>query len=61
MSEKKTTSKTEKESWVEERALGLGPHYKTTISSDESKVEGRGRTAEKLQEVASAKHKKRKN
>jgi len=51
----KTTSKTEKESWIEERIIGIDHHYKTTIFDDETKVEGRGSTPEKAQERASGK------
>ena len=56
MSDKKdTTSKTEKETWLEEQIFGLGHHYVTTITDGDKKVEGRGATAEKAQEVASEK------
>ena len=50
----KTTSRTEKDSFLVERLFG-DHHYKTTISDGENKVEGRGRTSEKSQEVASDK------
>ena len=56
----KTTSRTEKEIWVEEAIFNLGPHYKTTISDGKDRVEGRGNTAEKSQEVASDKWGKKK-
>ena len=57
---KETTSRTEEESWVEERIFG-DSHYKTTITNpDGTKDEGRGRTAEESQKVASDKHDKRK-
>jgi len=49
------TSRTEKESWVEERLFGLGDHHKTTISDGEHKVEGRGNTSEEAERVASEK------
>ena len=52
---KDTKSKTEKESWIEERLFGLGHHYLTTISDDDRKVEGRGHTSEESQKVASEK------
>ena len=48
------TSKTEKETFLDERIFG-GHHYKTTISDNEKKVEGRGRTSEESQKVASDK------
>jgi len=51
----KTTSTTKTESWVEERVFGLGSHYVTTIRDNDQKVEGRGSTSEKSQEVASDK------
>ena len=50
-----TTSKTEKDSFTAENILGIGGHYKTTISDGESKVEGLGRTSEESQQVASEK------
>jgi hypothetical protein len=53
--DREKTSKTEKESYLEERLFNLGDHYKTTISNGEHKVEGRGNTAEKAEEVASEK------
>lgn len=55
----KPRSKTEKESWVEERIFGLGDHYKTTISDGEKKVEGRGGTPEKAEKTASKKWNKK--
>jgi len=51
----KTTSKTERETSLVESIFDLGPHYKTTISDGDSKVEGRGSTSDKSQEVASKK------
>jgi hypothetical protein len=51
---KDTTSKTEKESFVEERIFG-DEHYKTTISDGKDKEEGRGRTSEESQKTASDK------
>jgi len=53
--DREKTSKTEKESYVEERLFNLGDHYKTTIKNGEHKVEGRGRTPEEAEEVASEK------
>ena len=50
---KDKTSRTGKESWVEERAFGLGDHYKTTISEGGHTVEGRGNTAEEAEKNAS--------
>jgi hypothetical protein len=49
---KETKSRTEKETWIEERIFGLGDHYKTTISDGERKTEGRGRTPEEAEKVA---------
>ena len=56
---KETTSRTEGESFVEERIFG-DSHYKTTISDGDEKVEGRGRTSEESQKVASDKWDKKK-
>jgi predicted metal-dependent hydrolase len=50
--DREKTSRTEKDSFVEERIIGTH-HYKTTISDDRHKVEGRGRTAEEAEERAS--------
>jgi len=50
----KSTSRTEKESFLEERIFG-DDHYKTTISDGGKKVEGRGNTSEESQKVASDK------
>jgi hypothetical protein len=58
--DKKTTSKTEKESFIEERIFGLGDHYKTTISDGKNKVEGRGRTSQESEKRASEKLEKSK-
>lgn len=52
---KKSTSKTEKETWAEETIFNLGSHHKTTISDGNRKVEGRGRTSEESQKIASRK------
>ena len=51
---KKTTSRTEKESFFEERIFG-DHHYKTTITDGKDKAEGRGRTPEEAEELASNK------
>lgn len=51
---KKTTSKTEKDSFVVERLTG-SYHYKTTISNGDRTVEARGRTAEEAERRASDK------
>ncbi len=50
----KSTSRTEKESFLEERIFG-DDHYKTSISDGGKKVEGRGNTSEESQKVASDK------
>lgn len=42
-------------SFTLENILGIGGHYKTTISDGEDKVEGLGRTSEGSQQVASEK------
>jgi len=52
--DKETKSRTEKETFFEERIFG-GDHYKTTITDGEEKVAGRGRTAEEAEKVASDK------
>lgn len=57
---KETKSRTEKESWIEERIFGLGDHYKTTISDDGKKAEGRGRTSEEAERIAKDKWDKKK-
>jgi len=44
-------SRTEKEKWLEES----GEHYKTTISDGQKTREGRGRSSEESQEIASDK------
>jgi hypothetical protein len=49
---KDTKSRTEKDSFFEERLFG-GYHYKTTISDGRRTEVGRGRTSEESQEVAS--------
>ena len=56
---KKITSRTEKESFFEERIFG-DHHYKTTITNGKDKVEGRGRTPEEAEELASNSWSKRK-
>lgn len=55
-----TTSKTEKDSFTLENLLGIGGHYKTTISDGKDTVEGLGRTPGKSQKVASEKWDKKK-
>jgi len=55
----KTTSRTEKESFVIESLMG-DSHYKTTISDGKDRVEGRGRDAEESQSIASDKWEKKK-
>jgi len=52
---KDTKSTTEKESSIELGLLGIDSHYKTTISDGDRRVEGRGRTPEESQKVASKK------
>jgi hypothetical protein len=54
MGKKDKKSRTERDSFFEERLFG-DHHYKTTISDGSRKVEGRGRTSEESQEVASEK------
>jgi len=56
---KKTTSRTEKESFFEERICG-NHHYKTTITNGKDKTEGRGRTPEEAEELASDRWNKKK-
>lgn len=51
---RKTTSRTEKDSFVAERFMG-DHHYKTTISDGEDTVEARGRKAEEAESRASKK------
>lgn len=48
---KDTTSRTEKDSFIEERIFGDG-HYKTTISDGKDKEERRGRTSEEAEKIA---------
>ncbi len=48
------TSRTEKESFIEEAIFG-DHHHKTTISEGGKSVEGRGRTSEESQKIASEK------
>lgn len=57
---KETTSRTEKESFIEERMTGSDGHWKTTVSDGHEKREGRGNTPEESQKVASDKWDKRK-
>ncbi len=52
---KESESKTEREVWAEEALFGLDGHYKTTISDDTEKAEGRGWTSEESQRNASEK------
>jgi hypothetical protein len=54
-----TTSKTERDSFTLENVLGIGGHYKTTISDGKDKAEGLGRTSEQSQKVASEKWNKK--
>jgi len=56
---KKATSRTEKESFFEERIFG-DHHYKTTITDGKDKAEGRGRTPEEADELASNRWSKKK-
>lgn len=56
---KETKSRTEKESFIEERIFGLGDHYKTTISDGDKKTEGRGRTPEEAERIAKDKRDKK--
>ena len=56
---KKATSRTEEESFFLERIFG-DHHYKTTITDGEDKVEGRGRTPEEAEELASDRWDKKK-
>jgi len=51
---RKTTSRTEEDSFVVERLFG-DHHYKTTISNGKDTVEARGRTSEESQSRAGAK------
>ncbi len=53
-------SRTRKESFIEETLFGLNGHYLTTISDGDHKVEGRGNSPEKSEEVASNKWDKKK-
>lgn len=52
--DKDKESRTEEESYIEERIFG-DHHHKTTISDGHKKAEGRGRTSEESQKVASDK------
>ena len=56
---KKATSRTEKESFFEERIFG-DHHYKTTVTDGKDKAEGRGRTPEEAEKVASDRWNKKK-
>jgi hypothetical protein len=51
---KETKSRTEKDSFIEERIFG-DHHYKNTISNGKDKVEGRGRTSKEAEKTASEK------
>lgn len=51
---RKTTSKTEKDSFVVERLFG-DRHYKTTIANGKDTAEARGRTSEESQSRANDK------
>jgi hypothetical protein len=51
----KTRSRTERESWIEERLVGSDGRYRTTISDGVNKVEGRGNTAQEAEKIASGK------
>ena len=51
---KQTKSRTEKDSFIEERIFD-DHHYKTTISDGKDKVEGRGRTSKEAERIASEK------
>ena len=55
---RKTTSRTEKESFFEERIFG-DDHYKTTITDGKDKRESRGNTSEEAEKRASDKWEKR--
>ena len=56
---KKAISRTEKENFFEERIFG-DHHYKTTITDGTDKAEGRGRTPEEAEKLASNKWSKKK-
>lgn len=49
---RKTSSRTEKETFVEERIFG-GEHHKTTITDGKDKAVGRGNTAKEAEKRAS--------
>ena len=55
---KKATSRTEKESFFEERIFG-DHHYKTTITDGKDRAEGRRRTPEEAEKLASTKWSKK--
>lgn len=57
---RKATSRTEKETFIEERIFG-GEHYKTTITDRKDKRVGRGNTAEEAEQRASEKWDKKGN
>ena len=61
MSEKGTKSKTDEETSIVERFITGGHHYKTTIEDGQRHVEGRGRTREEAEKVASKKWEKSKD
>ena len=56
---KRAKSRTEKETFIEERIFG-DHHYKTTITDGKDKAEGRGRTADEAQKRASDRWDKKK-
>lgn len=56
----KAKSRTERESWIEERLVGSDGHYKTTISDSKGKDEGRGNTPQEAEKIASDKRSERK-
>ena len=55
---KEAKSRTEKETFIEERIFG-GEHYKTTISDEKDKVVGRDNRAEEAEKRASDKWEKK--
>jgi len=54
----KATSRTERESFIEERMVGAPDHYKTTIREGDKTWDGRGNTPEEAEKVASDKRDK---
>ena len=57
--QKKSASQTEKESFFEKRIFN-DHHYKTTITDGKDKAEGRGRTPEEAEKLASDRWNKKK-